>query len=54
MRCPFHGGDEAGGRQKLETFVDSSQKFGRNDQTLDRAELHALGLPLGRPNQLSG
>ena len=43
-----HGLDESGGRQHLEALVDADQKFGRNDQALDGAELHALGLPLYR------
>ena len=40
--------DEAGRRHDLEALVDADQKFRRNDQALDRAELHAFDLPLRR------
>src|SRR4029077_20945458 len=50
----WQGGDDTGGRRKSETFIDSSQKFWRNNQTLDRAELHALRLPLRRTQSTLG
>ena len=40
--------DETWRRQQLETLIDADQKFGRNDDALDRAELDTFGLALGR------
>ncbi len=41
-------GNEARGRQHFIAFVDPSQKLGRSDIPLNRAELHAFDLPRNR------